>query len=666
MWRCGTGSAGGPRAPVRTAGRVGFFGWWNFRISSSRAAGSVRQNWPSQRWDGQFWRTLPGGDLDGGAVDAVAFQNELVVGGVFSRAGGHAIAGIARWTGQDWQPLGAGLGSNGTVSVTKIIPFEGALIVVGSFNSAGGIPAFGRARWDGSAWSAFSSGEDNEPLPVATYRGELIGVRFGVGPDQSSFDLWRWTAGAWTRLAIEIPDYSGFNRAVESADALYISGSFSTTPLCNVFEWNGVVATPRFDLPMINDALEYAGRETIATGWMPGVLVNDGAGLTALGAGSASWFNGPVVSLPSGLFGTRFAQELDDPATGITQWDGRTWRVIGAVDQDWALPARFGDELLAYGGFGEIDNVASRRIARFDGAAWHPLGDGLGEGYVNAVAKFRENLYVGGSFELGGIENVILAEWDGAAWSPILHGAYENNVRQLAVFQDELVAAGNFTGIPEIPGLSLARWNGRRWAAFGAELEYASADALTEFQGELVVAGSVKLASELYAVRVAGWNGAQWTILEPSSSKFVTALLSTGDRLVAGGTDHSIDRPITSYLATWNGSNWSPHPLALSGELGEQLFAIHSLAEHDGDLVVSGHFLRANAQPAFGVAFWGPTLAADLDHDGAVGLQDLLVVLQNFGRVGTMTRADGDLDDDRDVDLTDLAGLLRGFGVTCH
>lgn len=54
---------------------------------------------------------------------------------------------------------------------------------------------------------------------------------------------------------------------------------------------------------------------------------------------------------------------------------------------------------------------------------------------------------------------------------------------------------------------------------------------------------------------------------------------------------------------------------------------------------------------------------ADLDHDGAVGLQDLANLLANFGTAGS--GLSGDIDADLDVDLQDLAFLLAVFGTNC-
>ncbi|MFN0136523.1 MAG: hypothetical protein ACKVS9_10465 [Phycisphaerae bacterium] len=59
------------------------------------------------------------------------------------------------------------------------------------------------------------------------------------------------------------------------------------------------------------------------------------------------------------------------------------------------------------------------------------------------------------------------------------------------------------------------------------------------------------------------------------------------------------------------------------------------------------------------------SLDGDVNCDCAVDLTDLSTLLQNFGSIGGMTRAQGDLNGDANVDLIDLAALLANFGSTC-
>jgi len=55
----------------------------------------------------------------------------------------------------------------------------------------------------------------------------------------------------------------------------------------------------------------------------------------------------------------------------------------------------------------------------------------------------------------------------------------------------------------------------------------------------------------------------------------------------------------------------------------------------------------------------------DLDGDLDIDLEDLTVLLSNFGTPSGATREDGDVDGDGDVDLSDLTVLLAAYGTMC-
>lgn len=55
----------------------------------------------------------------------------------------------------------------------------------------------------------------------------------------------------------------------------------------------------------------------------------------------------------------------------------------------------------------------------------------------------------------------------------------------------------------------------------------------------------------------------------------------------------------------------------------------------------------------------------DVNGDGAVNLNDLTVLLANFGTIGSGTLANGDLDGNGDINLVDLTLLLAAFGAAC-
>ena len=61
--------------------------------------------------------------------------------------------------------------------------------------------------------------------------------------------------------------------------------------------------------------------------------------------------------------------------------------------------------------------------------------------------------------------------------------------------------------------------------------------------------------------------------------------------------------------------------------------------------------------------FQGVSCPADLDGDGAVGIEDLATLLSNYGIPGGPS--EGDLDGDGIVGISDLATMLSAFGQAC-
>lgn len=61
----------------------------------------------------------------------------------------------------------------------------------------------------------------------------------------------------------------------------------------------------------------------------------------------------------------------------------------------------------------------------------------------------------------------------------------------------------------------------------------------------------------------------------------------------------------------------------------------------------------------------GNECPADLDGSGNISLQDLAILLANFGRTDNPPANVGNLDGDGDVDLQDLATMLAVFGTSC-
>ena len=91
------------------------------------------------------------------------YQNELFVGGTFSASAGAPDESVARWNGSAWTGVGGGILDtlNNSASVLSMCVYDNKLVVGGGFKKAGGIYAHNIVFWDGNLWCGVG-----KPFPV--------------------------------------------------------------------------------------------------------------------------------------------------------------------------------------------------------------------------------------------------------------------------------------------------------------------------------------------------------------------------------------------------------------------------------------------------------------------------------------------------------------------
>jgi len=167
------------------------------------------------RWDGEQWHPFTAGGQIGVSGEGTAVSvhsltihnDDLIVGGVFTTAGGQTLNNIARWDGSAWHPFNAG-GQIGvdhptaTTGVSAMTLWNGDLIAGGTFETAGGQTVNHIARWDGSAWHDFTSGGQigvsSTVRALTVYLGDVVaGGTFSTAGGQTVNRIARWDGSEW-------------------------------------------------------------------------------------------------------------------------------------------------------------------------------------------------------------------------------------------------------------------------------------------------------------------------------------------------------------------------------------------------------------------------------------------------------------------------------------
>ena len=227
---------------------------------------------------------------------------------------------------------------------------------------------------------------------------------------------------------------------------------------------------------------------------------------------------------------------------------------------------------------------------------WDPDGAG----------PLQPRIVVGGRFTTaGGVPASRVAQWDPATglWSAMGSGM-NNYVLSFATMPNgDLIAGGGFSTAGGVAASYIARWNGTAWSALGggaAQALNGDVYALAVMpSGELVAGGIFQFAGFTLVNYIASWNGTTWSPLLTGTNNHVLALtVMPGGDLVAGGYFTVAGGTPANRIARWSGGAWTP----LGTGVDSGVFALARLP--NGDVAAGGNFQNAGGAPASRLARW--------------------------------------------------------------
>jgi len=454
-------------------------------------------------------------------------------------------------------------------------------------------------HWDGRRWQALGQGVDDNVTDIISTPGDdiYVGGIFKTAGGINAGGIARWDGSNWSAVGSGVGvDGSSFPAVSALAwlnDTLYVAGRFQSidgVPAANIARWDG-------------------------NSW------------SALGTGvSHNQFTANINTLlvHNGLL---YAGGFFDTAGGVTAnhvavWDGSNWSPLGSRD-DQSVNALATDGVNIYaGGRDQTSNgqPLDSSITRWDGATWHSVGSGSGDGLqggsVRDLVVIGSSLYAVGDFQqAGGLDVDGLVRWQNGTWSAVDGGIPAGAVNALAPSEDGgFYVGGDFTfaGSSSNQRLvrSIAKWRDGAWHALGAGPTRDNPLSIGWIPGSTGVMaadnnGNVYLS--LFNTYVGGqlidsgpvrWDGQAWSRLaavEVSASPIAI----DGDLVYFSGDFTDLPGVGAASLAIWNQKtqSWS----ALSSQLNGPIFA---LTVDQGILYAAGRFNVPGYTGIKNVAWW--------------------------------------------------------------
>jgi hypothetical protein len=343
-----------------------------------------------------------------------------------------------------------------------------------------------------------------------------------------------------------------------------------------------------------------------------------------------------LLNMFAGAFAVPSTAHADDTATaapGDELWDDR-FGIPGVEDGDVTTVAIAANGDVYIGGrFTEAGNIKVNHIARWDGARFHPLGEGLDDD-PDAIAIAGNKVYAVGSFSsAGNVSANGIAVWDGAEWAAVGSGEgatdqYGNRgwLHAAAIYDGKLVIGGQFLQVDGVEAANVAAWNGNTWSALDRGVGEYDWDGNWSGQGEvrallpvgdvLVAGGSFQLAGDTTVNSLGIWDGAGWSGLgdglqmrEDGRTRLgkVTALAYGGDTLFAGGYFNRAGGNAVNYVAQYTGGAWSALGAGVKIKQWSTDSPVSALAFADGMLYAGGDFEAAGGKAIDLIAGWNGT-----------------------------------------------------------
>lgn len=490
-------------------------------------------------FDGAEWNARAGEIV--GSVGALAAQNgSLLVGGAFDDAGGSGAASLARYDEGAWSAID-GADVIGTVRTVFVVD-AGSFCIGGAFTDVGATPAANVACEEGGTWAQLGDGVPGE---VNVLTRDLAGDWIAGGTLTYVIDamtgeyeagLAKLTGGTWAPLAGGID--GGF---INDVRAIHVATSGDLV-VGGTFEEAGTLGVPASNLARLSGASTWSevggGVDNLV-----GVFLGSAIGVNVIvPRAGGELLVGGVFSHAGGAVATNVAVTNAGELEATVPEADAIGGLSGFAD---AVAFHPDGSVIVAGSFAGAGHLPVANVARYAEGAWSPLGAGIDDGIVRALAILDDGTIIaGGDFSS-------LRRYQDQQWEPYAPGV-ENVFALLADGEGRLYAAGDFDEY-------VKRWNGEEWESLDGGLDSRPTSLTFDDRGRLVAGGLFTTGSGVTLNGLGRYSGGEWHGYSGglTNGGYVSdvEVLPDGDLVIAGSFDE-VGGVAADSLAILHGGEW--------------------------------------------------------------------------------------------------------------
>lgn len=322
------------------------------------------------------------------------------------------------------------------------------------------------------------------------------------------------------------------------------------------------------------------------------------------------------------------------PVDGIAKWDGNNWTSLDKDNNNnlffFSLTSFDGD-LYANGYYYDNSNTINSTIIKWNGQNWDTVFNDRAS-FIRTLLGTSNLLYVGGDFN--NLDNVQgandIASWDGSHWSALGSGIMGTEVWTLTSDGNNLYVGGQFNHAGGITTNNIAKWSAENgWSNIGNVND--AVYSLKFYDGILYAGGDFTTINNNNFSYVAQYDGSNWTSIGEGVNGEVNSLIvPNSNTIIAGGTFTKAAGINANSIAIWNNVNWNNIG---DGIIRNSMNGTVNALEYTSNqtdlngLYVGGYFDEVNGTPQANLGYYDGTqwiINPNFTVDNAV--QSLLIM----------------------------------------